>query len=119
MSGRRSQPRFAVSAPWDGAMRVLRNVVVDRLDRDELLVISHGAAVVDEEMTLDLMGAGQSLLLRVRVIESRPVIVDGAVRHRIRLTVLRPGAELVLSEAADVESPAAAIDAASAGVEAI
>ena len=41
MSGRRSHPRFTVATPWDGAMRVLRDVVVDRVERDELLAISH------------------------------------------------------------------------------
>jgi hypothetical protein len=116
MSGRRSHPRFAVSTPWDGAMRVLRNVVVDRLDRDELLVISQGAAIVGEEMTLDLMGAGLSLELRVRVLESRPVIVDAAVRHRIRLVVLRSEADLTIQNAV-VEPAAVAADVA--GAEAI
>ena len=98
-------------------MRVLRNVVVDRTDRDELLVVSHGPAIVDEEMSLDLMGAGRSLELKVRVLESRPVIVDGAVRHRIRLSVIRAEPDLALPVDAVVK-PAPDV-VANAGAEAV
>jgi hypothetical protein len=40
-----------------------------------------------EVMTLDVSGAGAAVGLRVRVIDSRPVMVEGAVRHRIRFTL--------------------------------
>jgi hypothetical protein len=92
-------------------MRVLRDVVVDRVSRDELLVISQVPAIVGEEMTLDLVGAGTTLELRVSVIESRPVIIEGAVRHRVRLMVIQPGAEIELpttSPVADLETNAGA-----------
>lgn len=98
-------------------MRVLRNVVVDRTDRDELLVVSHGPAIVDEEMSLDLMGAGRSLELKVRVLESRPVIVDGAVRHRIRLSVIRAEPDLALPVDAVVKTAPDVV--ANAGAEAV
>lgn len=88
MAGRRSHPRYAVSIPWDGSMRVLKDVVIHRTDTDELLAVSRTAGITGEEMTLDVMGAGASLGLRVRVLESRPVIVDGAVCHRMRLAML-------------------------------
>ena len=104
MTGRRSHPRFAVATPWDGAMRVLRDVVVDRVNREELLAISQAPAVAGEEMSLDLVGAGVTIELRVRVLESRPVIVDGAVRHRIRLTVLPPASAMEVPDSSVVES---------------
>ena len=91
MSGRRSHPRFMVATPWDGAMRVLRDVVIHRTDRNELQAVSHVPAVAGEDMTLDLIAAGTTLGLKVRVIDSRPVMVEGAVRHRIRLSVLNCG----------------------------
>ena len=87
MSGRRSHPRFAVATPWDGTMRVLREIVVDRGGPDELLAISQAPGIPGEDMSLGLVGGGASLDLRVRVLESRPVIIQGAVRHRIRLAV--------------------------------
>ena len=88
-------------------MRVLRDVVIHRTDREELQAVSHVPAVAGEDMTLDLMGAGATLGLKVRVIDSRPVMVDGAVRHRIRLTVLNGGANRVTGDLAKGASHAA------------
>jgi hypothetical protein len=65
----------------------LRDVVIDRPERDELLAVSNAPAVVGEAMSLDLMGGGRSMALKVRVLESRPVIIEGCVRHRIRLAM--------------------------------
>lgn len=113
MSGRRSHPRFAVAIPWNGAMRVLRDVVVDRTGRDELLAVSHVPAITGEDMSLDLISAGRNLALKVKVLESRPVMVEGAVRHRIRLAVtdlraLMGVVERAPVEAADPDAPAVA-----------
>jgi hypothetical protein len=113
MSGRRSHPRFAVAIPWNGAMRVLRDVVVDRTGRDELLAVSHVPAITGEDMSLDLISAGRNLALKVKVVESRPVIVEGAVRHRIRLVVTDLRALMGVVErapvaAADPDAPAVA-----------
>jgi hypothetical protein len=83
-------------------MRVLKDVVIHRTDTDELLAVSRTAGIVGEEMTLDVMGAGASLGLRVRVIDSRPVIVDGGVCHRMRLELLRDDS----AAAAEGEVPA-------------
>jgi hypothetical protein len=74
-------------------MRVLRDVAVDRTQRDELLAVSHIPGIVGEVMSLDLLGGGTSLELKVKVLESRPVIVDGSVRHRLRLAMLAAIAE--------------------------
>lgn len=94
MSGRRSHPRYVVATPWDGAMRVLRDVVIHRTEGNELQAFSNVPAVAGEEMTLDVMGAGETIGLKVKVVDSRPVMVEGAVRHRIRLAVLKaPRAE--------------------------
>lgn len=113
MSGRRSHPRFAVAIPWNGAMRVLRDVVIDRTGRDELLAVSHVPAITGEDMSLDLISAGRNLALKVKVLESRPVMVEGAVRHRIRLAVtdlraLMGVVERAAVEAADPDAPAVA-----------
>lgn len=70
-------------------MRVLKDVVIHRTDTDELLAVSRTSGIIGEEMTLDLMGAGGSVALRVRVVESRPVIVEGTVCHRVRLAVVK------------------------------
>jgi hypothetical protein len=88
MSGRRSHPRFTVVNPWDGAVRVLRAVVVDRAAENELVAVSHAPGVVGEELSLDLLGAGLELTVKVRVLESCPVILSSAVRHKLRLALI-------------------------------
>jgi hypothetical protein len=93
MAGRRSHPRFAVANPWEGAMRVLRDVAVDRTSLDEVMAVSQAPGVLGETMTLDLMGGGATLAFKVTVLESRPVIVGGAVRHRLRLGLIRSAAD--------------------------
>ena len=100
MSGRRSHPRFAVATPWDGAIRILRDVVVNRTADDELLAISNTAGVVGEMQSLELMGGGYTAMVRVRVLDSRPIIIDGTVRHRIRLGLVDMQQEPVLTDAA-------------------
>jgi hypothetical protein len=72
---------------------VLRDAVVNRSEAKELLAVTHAAAVTGEELTLDLMSEGQTVAVKVRVLESRPVMVDGAVRHRVRLALPAPTAE--------------------------
>jgi hypothetical protein len=69
-------------------VRLLRDVVVQRAGPTELIAVSGAAGLIDEEMTLDVIGGGASLGLKVRVVESTPVVYDGSVRHRLRLAVI-------------------------------
>jgi len=100
MSGRRSHPRFAVATPWNGAIKILRDVVVNRTGDDELLAVSNAAAIVGELLSLELIGAGQSAIVQVRVLDSRPVIIDATVRHRVRLRMVNVQPNARLSETA-------------------
>jgi hypothetical protein len=108
MTGRRSHPRFTVGNPWEGAIRVLRDVVVDRTSADELLAVSQAPGVLGETMRLDLMGGGLTVAVNVTVLESRPVIVGGAVRHRIRLGLIRTAAEVGMTKVTDTSTGVAA-----------
>ena len=67
---------------------MFRDVIVRREGNDEWIVISREAAVTGERLLLDLPDAEDCSPDRrfpACVIESRPVIVDGDVRSRIRL----------------------------------
>jgi len=88
MSGRRSHPRFAAASAWSGAVKVLREAVIERIDHDAVLAVCQVPCVVGEEMTLDLLGGGATVAVTVKVLESHPVIVAGSVRHRVRLAVM-------------------------------
>ena len=95
MAGRRSHPRYGMAVPWEGAVRVLREVVVDMRGTDELVAVSHLPGVIGDEMFLDLIGEGQNVHVKVRVTDSQPVIVGGAVRYRLRLALASAGGESV------------------------
>ena len=103
--GRRSHPRFSVVNPWEGTMRVLRDVVVDRNGDSELFAVSVAPGVVGEEMSLELISGVSRRSLRVRVTDSRPVIVAGGVQHRLQLAMLdrfEPAAASTMNELGDV-----------------
>ena len=89
MSGRRSHQRFEVSPASAGTLRVNRDIVVQRACEGELQVLSREPAVRDERMVVqfpDDDDAGDAV--PVRVIDSKPVVVQGVVRHLLRLHVL-------------------------------
>jgi hypothetical protein len=92
MHDRRSEKRYRVTEPTAGTVRVLRDVIVRRNSDDEWVVISREGAVSGETLVLDTDVHGYDddddeprNRVNVCVIESRPIIVDGDMRHRIRL----------------------------------
>jgi PilZ domain len=54
----------------------------------ELRAFSQAPGVIGEEMSLVLAASVGSITLRVQVLDSRPVIIDGALHHRVRLGIL-------------------------------
>ena len=84
----RRDARYLLSRPWEGTLRIPGDVVVERHDEtlNELWVVSTSPAHRDEQLRLDLADPRRSL--SVRVIESSPVLLDGIVRHRLRLVIV-------------------------------
>jgi hypothetical protein len=91
MSGRRRHDRFEIADPWDGSLRLLREVVLGTPADDGVTVISHTAAAIDEVMRLDVRGR-TATAFHVKVTDSRPVTYGGSVRHAVHFAVL-PGGE--------------------------
>jgi hypothetical protein len=85
MLGRRRHERFTILQPWDGALRLLRDVAVHREGDGTLTVVGQAPGVVGELMTLDVSGAGANARLKVKVLDSRPHLLEGALRHVVRL----------------------------------
>ena len=81
MLGRRSHERFSVAPPVEGTLRVFQDVLIHRSHEGDLIAFAREAGVVGELLALDEAGEGTI----VRVVESRPVVMEGAVRHRLRL----------------------------------
>jgi hypothetical protein len=87
-SSRRRNERFAPAQPWDASLSVMRDVIVQLETDGRLVAFGEAAGVVGEVMRLDLSGGGEALALDVEVLDSRPVMMQGAVRHRVRLEVV-------------------------------
>jgi len=101
MSGRRSHVRCAVMQSPEGVLRVMRDVVVQRAGNREVIAISREPGVLGEAVIIEVPADETSAGLQARVVESQPVVVNGTVRHRLRLEAIgtasrHSGAEGVL-----------------------
>lgn len=86
MSLRRRSSRLDLRSTG-GVLRVWRDVIGRRTDAGEYLVISNEAGIKGEHHTMYL-ASSKSQPIPVRVLESRPTIVDGLVQHQLRLAPL-------------------------------
>jgi hypothetical protein len=68
-----------------GEVRLFNDVVVHRNGVAEWIALSREAAATGELVFLDLEEDGAANQVAVWVIESRPVLLDGDMRYRIRL----------------------------------
>ena len=82
------QARF-VAANNKGVMRVARDVTVTST-AGGLVAISNEPSTVGDALTIEMVVDGQVERVAVRVEESRPIVVAGAIRHRIRLSRVDP-----------------------------
>jgi hypothetical protein len=68
----------------EGVLRVSRDVIVRRGEGGELVAISSEAGLCGELLMIYLVGESD-VGTSVRVVDSRPVVVNGHVRHRLQL----------------------------------
>ncbi len=88
MPGRRREPRYRLSRPFDGSFRFFRAVDIERRDEGEVSALIDTPIPSGEQMRLDVVGSGSRSTVNVHVAESTAVIVDGEVRYRLRLGIL-------------------------------
>ena len=84
MSGRRSHDRFAVLQPPDGVLRVLEEVVIQNTHTDHTIALSREPGVRGELVSVQFP-LGDDVDVWAKVLDSQPVVVDGNVRHQLRL----------------------------------
>jgi hypothetical protein len=85
--GRRRHSRFLLAQPVEGHLRVREDVAIEEWNNTEVVILSPEPCGADELLTLEISGAIRRRL-SVRVLESRPAVVaDGAIRHRLRLSI--------------------------------
>jgi hypothetical protein len=81
---RRSHPRFDLESVG-GELRLLRDALV-RVDGDEIVALSDESARPGEELGLERQVNGINVSVTVRVVDCRLVVVEGRVRHQLRLS---------------------------------
>lgn len=83
MSGRRSHVRFAVLQSPEGMLRVLQDVVVQNTRPDHTIALSRRPGVVGELVSVQFPQDDSGVLAKVQ--DSQPIVIDGNVRHQLRL----------------------------------
>ena len=83
MSGRRSHIRFAVLQSPQGMLRVLQDVVVQNTRPDHTIALSREPGVIGETVSVQFPQDNSDV--RAKVLESQPIVIDGNVRHQLRL----------------------------------
>lgn len=87
MFDRRRHPRSALTDPLPGMLRLVEDVLVESLGNTEMTVVSGVPARCDQCLAITPLG-GASSALDVWVTESSPAIIDGILKHRLRLRVI-------------------------------
>jgi hypothetical protein len=91
MSGRRKHSRITLlNSP--GVLRFSRDVVMERATDNGWTAISREPGVVGEELRVVFSANGDRATELVRVTASRPMLIDGSVKHELRLEPVDPAA---------------------------
>jgi hypothetical protein len=88
MHGRRRETRFLPSSPWNAALQIVEDVVLEKTDNGDVWVLGETPARRGDALILEVATGG--LRMDVQVLESEPVLIDGGVRHRLRLRLTDP-----------------------------
>ncbi len=88
MTDRRRTPRFLLRTPFEARLRLTREVLLERYDAEELVVLSPEAASQQEVLHMQDVLLRPPLAVDVVVTGSAPVMVDGSVQHRLSLRTL-------------------------------
>jgi hypothetical protein len=83
MLGRRSHVRMSIESGGEGILSVTRDISVRVNDQGQLVAIGRDAGALGERVRLALPEARMDVV--AEVIESKPVVCDGAVRHQLLL----------------------------------
>jgi hypothetical protein len=108
MFGRRSHQRFTISSSPEATLRILRDVLVERVSHDEIVVIGRHVGVVGDLLKMQIAETGD-FALSVRVVESRPSVVDGTMRHRLVLGLETPKESVMAASSGLVPEPALSV----------
>jgi hypothetical protein len=88
MLGRRSYARVMIADGAEGVLRLARDIGLHERYDGDWTAISREAGVRGEIVLVDLVDDGITVV--ARIVDSKPVVADGAIRHRLWLRKLDP-----------------------------
>ncbi|MFB3855369.1 MAG: hypothetical protein ACE148_16335 [Vicinamibacterales bacterium] len=77
-----------MTAPLESTLRLVEDVIVERVLGDEMWVVSATPGRPEERLAVDRLGSAPPMLTGVKVVGSDPVMLRGKLCHRIRLAML-------------------------------
>jgi hypothetical protein len=90
VTDRRRARRIAIREGAEGVLYLSEDIVVERVSKTEITVLSSVGMTQGEELQVWLHHPdGESEAIVAKAIERTPALVDGMVRHRVRLSVVR------------------------------
>jgi hypothetical protein len=87
VNGRRRNPRYHVSTPFDGVLQTLTGATIESSDACGLVASCDAPLRTGLSLALDVFADSTRRTLPVTVAESVPVIQSGLVRYRLRLAM--------------------------------
>lgn len=95
MGDRRRHQRFVMTDACEGTFQLLEDVTIEDVSADRLQLLSVSPAKPGESVSVEIPGERGSgnAVFRGHVAESRPVMTDGALRHRVVVKMTSPGSD--------------------------
>ena len=95
MGDRRRHQRFVMTDACEGTFQLLEDVTIEDVSADELRLLSVSPAKPGEVVSVEVPGeqGNGNAVFRGQVAESRPVMTDGSLRHRVVVKMTSPGDE--------------------------
>jgi hypothetical protein len=90
LNGRRRNPRYHVSTPFEGVLQTLTSATIESRDGSCLMASCDAPLRTGLSLALDLFAGSGRRTLPVTVADSAPVIQSGLVRYRLRLAMAAP-----------------------------
>ena len=95
MGDRRRHQRFVMTDACEGTFQLLEDVTIEDVSADQLRLLSVSPAKPGEVVSVEVPGeqGNGNAVFRGQVAESRPVMTDGTLRHRVVVKMTYPGDE--------------------------
>lgn len=92
MGDRRRHQRFVFSDACEGTFQLLEDVTIESMNANEVCLVSTAPARIGEVVSVEVPGGAErsSTVLRGTVADSRPIMTNGRLQHRVLVKLRSP-----------------------------